>query len=164
MVLYILGPAKSVFARTSTRVNPIEVEDCAAISMEMRDGSLGTIAVTLGSIAEISRHRFTFRNLSAESNPEPYSNSREPWTFSFETAENAQQIKAVLEKFQPLPERYAGQFHRFYEAIRDGTELPVTLGDARAALELVAASYYSSETNGPVTLPIGPGHAKYETF
>jgi predicted dehydrogenase len=71
----------------------------------------------------------------------------------------------VLEKFQPLPERYAGQFHRFYEAIRDGTELPVTLGDARAALELVAASYYySSETNGPVTLPIGPGHAKYETF
>lgn len=161
MVLYILGPAKSVFARTNTRVNPIEVEDCAAISMEMQDGSLGTISVTMGSMAEISRHRFTFRNLSAESNTEPYKNSREPWTFSFDAAEKVDRIKTALEKFEPLPELYAGQFYRFYEAIRGGTELPVTLGDARAALELVAAAYHSSETNAPVRLPIGPGHPKY---
>ena len=32
MVLYILGPAKSVFGRTTTRVNQIEVEDCVAIA------------------------------------------------------------------------------------------------------------------------------------
>lgn len=164
MVLYILGPAKSVYARTGTRVNQIEVEDCVAISMEMEDGSLGTISVTLGSMGEISRHRFTFRNLSAESNTEPYANSREPWTFSFDAAESPERIKEALEKFQPLPERFAGQFHRFYEALRDGTELPVTLADARAALELVAAAYYSSESNAPAILPIGPGHPKYETL
>src|SRR5208337_1509005 len=57
MVLYILGPIKSVFGRTSTRVNRIEVEDCVAMSIEMADGSLGTMSVTLGSAAEISRHR-----------------------------------------------------------------------------------------------------------
>jgi predicted dehydrogenase len=163
-VLYIQGPAKSVFGRARTRVNQIEVEDCVAISMEMEDGSLGTISVTLGSLAEISRHRFTFRNVTAESNTEPYANSREPWVFSFNVAENEQRLKDELEKFKPLPERYAGQFYRFYRALRDGTELPVTLSDARAALELVAATYYSSETNAPVTLPIGPGHPKYETL
>ena len=64
MVLYILGPAKSVFGWTRTRVNQIEVEDCVVITMEMADGSLGTISVTVGSLAEISRHRFTFRNVT----------------------------------------------------------------------------------------------------
>jgi predicted dehydrogenase len=164
MVFYILGPAKSVFGRTSTRVNQIEVEDCVAISMEMGDGSLGTISVTLGSVAEISRHRFTFRNITAESNAKPYANSREPWVFSFNTAGDEQRMQDALERFKLLPEHYAGQFYRFYQALRDGTELPVTLADARAALELITSTYYSIETNAPVILPIGPGHPRYETL
>jgi predicted dehydrogenase len=164
MVLYILGPAKSVFGRTTTRVNQIEVEDCVAIAMEMADGSLGTISVTLGSLAEISRHRFTFRNVTAESNIEPYANSREPWAFTFNPAGNEKQMKEALERLKPFPERYAGQFYHFYHALRDGKELPVTLRDARAALEVVAATYDSSEKNEPVNLPIGPGHPRYEVL
>jgi predicted dehydrogenase len=164
MVLYILGPAKSVFGRTATRVNQIEVEDCVAISMEMADGSLGTISVTLGSLAEISRHRFTFRNVTAESNIEPYANSREPWAFSFNPAGDEKQMKDALEQLKPLPERYAGQFYHFYQALRNGKELPVALADARAALEVVAATYHSSEKNEPVNLPIGQGHPRYEIF
>lgn len=50
------------------------------------------------------------------------------------------------------------------DPLLDGTELPVTLADARAALEVVAATYDSSEKNVPVTLPIGPGHPRYETL
>jgi predicted dehydrogenase len=164
MVLYILGPVKSVFGRVSTRVNQIEVEDCVAISMEMEDGSLGTISVTLGSLAEISRHRFTFRNVAAESNTEPYANSRDPWTFSFNANGNEKEMREALEQFEPAPERYAGQFHHFFQALRNGTELPVTLQDARAALEVIAATYHSSEKNLPVSLPIGPGHPRYQTF
>jgi predicted dehydrogenase len=164
MVLYILGPAKSVFGRTTTRVNQIEVEDCVAIALEMADGSLGTISVTLGSLAEISRHRFTFRNVTAESNIQPYANSREPWAFSFNPAGNEKQMKDAVDQWAPLPERYAGQFYRFYQALRNGKELPVTLGDARAALEVIAATYYSSQKSEPVNLPIGPGHPRYETF
>ena len=139
-----------------------DFEDCVSMSMEMRDGSLGTISVTLGSLAEIARHRFTFRNVMAESNTEPYANSREPWAFSFKAAGNEQRVRDALEQFKPLPEHYAGQFYRYNQALRDGTELPVTLADARAALELVAATYCSGETNSPVTLPIGPGHPRYE--
>jgi predicted dehydrogenase len=164
MVLYILGPVKSVFGRASTRVNQIEVEDCVAISIEMADGSLGTMSVTLGSAAEISRHRFTFRNVSAESSTEPYANSREPWTFSFRAENEQTRIKEALNHFEPLPEGYAGQFYRFHQALREGAELPVTLADARATLEVIAAVYYSSHRNEPVVLPIGPGHPRYETL
>jgi predicted dehydrogenase len=164
MVLYILGPVKSVFGRVSTRVNPIEVEDCVAMSIEMLDGSLGTISVTLGSAAEISRHRFTFRNLTAESNTEPYGNSREPWIFSFQGEEQQRRITEALNQFKPLPEGYAGQFYRFYRALLEGIELPVTLADARATLEVVAGTYYSSQKGAPVSFPIGPSHPKYETL
>jgi predicted dehydrogenase len=164
MVLYILGPVKSVFGRASTRVNRIEVEDCVAMSIEMADGSLGTMSVTLGSAAEISRHRFTFRNVSAESSTEPYANSREPWTFAYGGEDEKTRITEALKLFKPLPEGYAGQFYRFHQALRDGTELPVTLADARATLEVIAATYYSSQAGEPVVLPIGPGHPKYESL
>ena len=165
MVLYVLGPAKSVFGRASTRVNPIEVEDCVAIAFEMADGSLGTMSVTLGSAAEISRHRFTFRNVSAESNTEPYANSREPWIFSSNGDENEQtRITEALNRFIPLPEGYAGQFYRFQQALQNGTELPVTVADARATLEVIAGTYYSSQVGQPIVLPIGPGHPQYETL
>jgi len=53
---------------------------------------------------------------------------------------------------------------RSSEALRDETELPVTLMDARATLEVIAGTYYSSQTGEPVVLPIGPGHPKYETL
>ena len=164
MLYYILGPIKSVFARAVTRVNPIEVEDCAAVALEMADGSLASLAVTLGSAAEITRHRFSFSGLSAESHTAPYSNSTEPWTFTGDSPELATQIEEALARFVPLPEGYAGQFYRFYDALQQGTEPPVTLADARAALELITAMYHSAQTGQPVDLPIGEDHPKYASW
>ncbi len=158
---YIMGPAKSVFARTATRVNPVEVEDCAAISVEMADGSLATLSVTLGSSKEITRHHFCFEGLSAESNNRPYDNSGDPWEFVGDTPELEARIQEVLSAFKPLPERFAGQFYRYYHALKNSTELPVTLADSRRALEFITAFYYSVETGRPVELPIGKEHPKY---
>jgi len=164
MLCYVLGPVKQVFARTNTRVNPIEVEDCASASLLMADGSLASLSVTLGSSEEISRHRFCFSNFVAESNLRPYTNSGDPWRFIGDTPELSEQIEKTLERFQPLPEGHAGQFYRFHQAITQGGELPVTIADARASLELVTAIYYSSQTNQPVDLPIGTDHPKYESW
>jgi predicted dehydrogenase len=162
MLTYILGPVKRVFARTTTRVNPVEVEDCAAISLEMADGSLATLAATVGSVVEITRHRFCFSGLVAESNTKPYHNSHDPWTFTGDTPELDAQIKEALERFVPLPERFEGQFYRYYQAITHGEELPVTLADARAALELLTAMYVSSRTGQQVELPFDTDHPAYE--
>jgi len=164
MFSFISGPVRRVFARTATRVNPIEVEDCASISLEMADGSLATLSATLGSAAEITRHRFCFSGLVAESNSRPYSNSGDPWTFTGDTPEQEQQIAAALEQFEPLPAGWAGQFYRFYHALRNGAEPPVTLADARTSLELITAIYYSVQTGRDVELPIGPDHPKYASW
>lgn len=164
MLCYVLGPIKSVFARTATRVNAIEVEDCAAVALEMADGSLGSLAVTLGSSAESTRHRFAFSSFSAESNTRPYSNSGDPWSFTGDTPELASRIDETLTRFAPLPEGYAGQFYRFHEALVTGRELPVTLADARASLELVTAMYYSAQTGQAVELPLDADHPRYASW
>lgn len=161
MLSYILGPIRSVYARNATRVNAIEVEDCSAAALEMADGSLATLGVTLGSAAEITRHRFSFSQMSAESNTAPYRNSDDPWTFTGDSPEIEAQIAEALARFTPLPESYEGQFYRFHTARRQGGELPVTLADARASLELVTAVYVSGRSGEAVTLPITADHPAY---
>lgn len=164
-VLYhILGPARRVYAHTATLVNPIETEDCAAISLEMADGSLATLSVTTGSAEQISRHRFCFSNLVAESNLNPFRNTSDPWTFIGDTPELQQQIKETLARFVPLPEAFEGQFYHYHYALQNNTELPVTLAEARASLELITAIYHSAETGQSVELPLGKDHPKYASW
>ncbi len=164
LVCYMLGPARSVFARTATLVNPIETEDCVSASFEMADGSLCSFSLTTGSAQEISRHRFCFSHLSAESNTKPYHNTTEPWTFTADSPEAEQKIQETLSHFVPQPEHYVGQFSRFYHALHCKKELPVTLADARAALELITAVYYSARTRQMVNLPIEASHPYYASW
>ena len=158
---YVLGPVKSVFACAATLVNPIETEDCISASLEMADGSLASLSVTTGSALQISRHRFCFSNLTAESNTEPYRNTGHPWTFTGDSPELTKRIQTVLDRFVPLPEGFEGQFYRFYQALQHQAELPVTLADARDSLELITAIYHSAETRRVVDLPITEDHPKY---
>jgi predicted dehydrogenase len=164
LVCYLLGPPRRLFAYTTTRVNPIEVEDCAAIALEMADGSAASLGVTVGSPHEISRHRFSFSGLVAESNTRPYTNSGDPWTYVGDTPELASLIESTLAEFVPLPEHYAGQFYRFYDDLEDGGELPVTLADARLSIEMITAMYWSSECGEAVTFPIPADHPRYDSW
>jgi predicted dehydrogenase len=161
LLYYVLGPIKSVFARITTLVNPIETEDCISASLKMADGSLVSLSVTTGSAAQISRHRFCFSGLTAESNTEPYRNTSDPWTFTGDSPELVEQIKEALSRFVPMPEGFSGQFYRFSEALQYNSEFPVTLTDSRASLELITAIYDSAQTSQVVNLPIGSEHPKY---
>lgn len=159
---FVNGPVKSVSARLATRVNAIEVEDCAAIAVEMADGSVATLAVTLGAAEELSRLRFMFQKLTVESRAiEPYKPGNDPWYIKGTNAEADAQIATALRDFQPSAESFEGQFTRIHAAIVDGAPTPVTLDDARASLQLITAIYYSAETGTVVTLPIGKDHPKY---
>jgi predicted dehydrogenase len=161
LIYYLLGPVRNVFARSTTLVNPIETEDCVSASLEMSDRSLCSLSVTTGSAREISRHRFCFSNLTAESNTEPYANTTDPWTFVGDAPEIQESIDSALKQFKPLAEKFAGQFYRFFYAIHNNTELPVTLNEARAALELITALYESARTWRAVSLPISDDHPYY---
>lgn len=164
MLTYILGPVRRVAAFTATRVNPVEVEDCASVSLTFGDGSLASLTVTLGSAAEISRHRFCFENLVAESGTAPYNNAAEPWTLTPDSPDEAARIDEALASFVPHPEGYAGQFYRVHEALMGGGEPPVTLADARTALELATAIYEAAETGRVVRLPLRPDNPYYSDW
>ena len=146
MLTYVAGEVRTVSARTATRVNDVETEDCAAVSMELDGGALATLSATLGSLHEITRHRFCFEHLTAESGTEPYTNSSDPWTF---TGADPSSVDAALATFVPRNENFLGQFERFAEV----GELPVTLHDARRAIAAVEAMYESAASRREVVLP-----------
>lgn len=154
LLTFVLGPVRSVTARTATRVNDVETEDCAAVLLELADGSLATLSATLGSPEEISRHRFTFEHLSAESGTEPYTHTSEPWTIFPDSPEAAEAMEAALADWDPGPESWEGQVQRLADALDAGGALPVTLDDSRASLELITACYRSARTGEVVTLPL----------
>ena len=130
----------------------------------MADGSAASLGVTLASNVEVSRHRFSFSGLVAESNTRPYTNSGDPWSFTGDSPELEQRIADVLGRSRALPEGYPGQILRFHHAPRDGGELPVTLADARRSIEMITAMYYSAATGSAVTLPIGADHERYSSW
>lgn len=162
MLTQVLGPIVSVHARTATRVNPIETEDCAVLSLEFADGVLAALSITLGAATEHSRLRFCFEQVSVESNLAPYRPHQEPWRFDPVDEAAAAAIETAFADFQPAPEHFHGQFTRLHEALTEDAPLPVTIADARGSIELCTAAYYSAGTAATVGLPIGHDHPAYQ--
>ncbi len=158
MTMFILGPPVAVWAHTATLVNDVETEDCAVATLRWADGSMATLSATLGSVAEISRHRFTFEHLSAESGTAPYANGGDPWVFTPADDRVAARIEEVLGDAEERGEDYAGQLERYAEARAAGTPLPVTVEDARRAIELLTALYLSAAEGREVELPLPADH------
>jgi len=161
LLFYLMGPAQSLFGRTATRVNRIEVEDCISASLALESGALATLSGTLGSQEQISRLRLAFENVTFESDHAPYEPGSKPWRIIPANDDIGQRIDALLADWADIRPGYATQFERFFEAVTIGGPLPVTSADARRALEIVTAFYHSNETRQEVPFPIGPNHAKY---
>lgn len=153
LLSFVAGPLVSITGQVATLVNEIETEDTATGFGAVADGGLVSMAVTLGSIREITRLRFSFEHVSAESCIEPYEPGNEPWTFDWASPELAAAADAVWASLPPTPTGFAGQLVAFHTAVTEGAELPVTLADARRALELVTGWYESARTGRTVSLP-----------
>jgi predicted dehydrogenase len=164
MLTYLMGPVSKLFARVATRVNAIEVEDCVAASLEMASGALVASSATLGSQSEISRLRLCFENVTFESGGAAYSPGDEPWTIQPANDEVAARIEALLADYQPVGRRFLGQMDAFHEALNGRGPVPVTIADARRALELATAFYHSAQTGAEIALPIGPDHPTYASW
>lgn len=156
-----LGPAVNVHARTATRVNPIEVEDCAVLSLEMADGSLAALSVTLGAASEHTRLWLYFENAAVTSSLGPYDPQIEPWIFEPRGDEAAGVIEAAIEDFEPGLSGFAGQFAALHPALTEGAALPVSLASSRRSIELFTAAYYAASSGEAVSLPLGVDHPAY---
>lgn len=152
LLSFVAGPLVSISGQIATLVNDIETEDTATGFGAVAGGGLVSMAVTLGSIREITRLRFSFEHVSAESCVEPYEPGNEPWTFDWSTPELAAEADAVWAAMPAAPSGFGGQLAAFHSAVTDGGALPVTLADARRALELVTGWYESARTGAVVEL------------
>lgn len=160
----VLGPVEQVFADVGTRVNTIEVEDCAALSIRMESGALITSSVTLGCAENISRMRLMFEGFTVESDHAPYSLATKGWRFVARAPTLQADIDAVLEGVTGAKAGYAGMFEAMADALDGAGGREVTLQDARRSIEFVTACYLSARTNTPVVLPLGPDHPLYGSW
>lgn len=160
----LLGPVARVHAELATRVNEIEVEDCAALSIRMGSGAVVTSSVTLGCAGNMSRLRLMFEGFTVESDHAPYAPAEQAWRFTARAPVTQQQVDAVLSGVSTARSGYAGMFEALALALDGKTGHEVTLADGRRSLEFVTACYHSARMGGPVALPIGADHPLYGSW
>lgn len=160
-----MGPIDEVFAFTTTRVNKIETEDCASISLKMQSGALATSSVTLGAGNDTSRLRLCFEGLTVESGSAPYTPAEDEWTF---IARAPVEQAAIDEIVNSVPDDGLSGFDGFVDAIADalsGKEgREVTFIDGRRSIELVTAIYDSARRGVRVQLPLTENHKLYGSW
>lgn len=164
LLLWLIGAPAEVACFKTTRVNPIEVEDCAVASLRMADGSLASITATLGSVRQVTRLRLCFENVTFERTGYDEDSARpanEPWTILPKDPDIGRAIEATLAEVEPQHAWFVRQYELFAAAIATGEPFPVTLADARASIELITAMFESDENRSVVQLPIDSSHPKY---
>ncbi|MFN4205218.1 MAG: Gfo/Idh/MocA family protein [Agrobacterium albertimagni] len=163
LVTLLAGNIRSVAAFLDTRVNPIETEDCAAISMKTSEGALVTSSITLGAAGSKSRFRACFEQVTITSGIEPYHVGAGPW--AFEATDPAQQAEfdAVLAAVPHVADRFAGQFADIYHRLRGMPDLYLpTFQEAEHSIELITAIYESARSSRIVDLPLPHDHGLME--
>jgi predicted dehydrogenase len=164
LLLWLIGAPAEVACFKTTRVNPIEVEDCAVASLRMTDGSLASLTATLGSARQVTRLRLCFENVTFEKQCYDDDSARpgnEPWTIIPRDAEIGRAIEAKAAEIASQRSWFVRQYELFDEALENDTPFPVTLDDARRSIELITAMFESDEAGTIVRLPIKAGHPKY---
>ncbi|MEP2704446.1 MAG: Gfo/Idh/MocA family oxidoreductase [Roseibium sp.] len=160
----VMGPIASVSASVATRVNAIEVEDCAAVMFRMENGSVATSSITLGAADNTSRMRFCFEGFTAESGSEPYAPATGDWTFTARAPVAQSQIDAVLAGVKDGHVGFAGFFEAMADTLEKGGTRSVTGEDGRRSIELVTAIYQAAREGGQVQLPLTAENELYQNW
>lgn len=156
-----LGPVAQVYADTATRVNEIEVEDCAALSIRMTSGAVVTSSVTLGCAGNLSRLRIMFEGFTVESDHSPYAPAEAAWTFTARAPTEQAEIDRILAGVEAPRSGFAGLFNAMADALEDKGGREVNLADGRNSLEFVTGVYASSRSGSPIQLPLNATHPLY---
>ena len=154
LLRYIMGPVKTVFARTGTLARRIEVEDTAAAVLEYENGALGVIQATTsiypgyprrmeisGDKGTIILEEDSIVRWDVEGKPVP-----EDITLEHTTNGSASDPAALGIEGHIL------QIRDMADAIRSGRKPMVDAYEGRKPIEVIAAVYESAKTGKPVEL------------
>jgi predicted dehydrogenase len=154
LMTWALGPVAHVSASLATRVNPIETDDCAAISCQMQSGALVSSSVTLGAATDTSRIKIMFENLTAESGSNPYAPGADPWTFTARGELDQAKLDRFVSQVSDVKTGFAGFLEAAAHDLKHGTKTCVSLEDGRRSVELVTAIYQAARSGERVALPL----------
>ena len=164
LATFLLGPVRSVFTRTATRVNKIETEDCATLALEMESGALVTSSVTLGGATDMSRIKIMAEHVTATSGSTPYAPMAGGWVFEARDSARQAQIDQTVAAAEDSPVGFIGYLRDVASALSSKANSAVTLQDGRMSVELVTSAYHSARTGTLVNLPLLPEHPLYHSW
>ncbi len=158
LLQWLMGPVKSIYARTATLAHTIEVEDCAAAVVTFENGAIGVIEGTTaahpGSPARLEIH--------GDQGTATWENGRVT-TWKFAEEKEGDDAVAEAKKFADGavsdPRAIAVEGHRrniagLVDAVRSGSPSPLPGEEARKAVEIILAIYKSAKEGREVTLPL----------
>jgi len=154
LIARAFGPVTEVSAMLGTAVNPIETEDCAALSFRTARGGLVTSSITLGAADDTSRLRMVFERATVESARNPYAPGEDAWTFTAREAGDQVGIDRVVTGVETGLQGFAGYLDAVADALEGQPGGAVTLEDGQNSIELVTAIYHADRTGARVALPL----------
>jgi predicted dehydrogenase len=155
LLIWLMGPVKSVMGKTATRTVDIEMEDVGTALLEFQDGSIGVVEGT-GAIypADLGASLNLFGENGTVCIGGNAANQIEKWRFS--TSFHEEESKMVSDQSN-LPDSVYGEGHKtiitdFIQAIETDSAPYVSLEAGRAAIQVILAIYESSKTGKAVDL------------
>lgn len=163
LMTHALGKVVKVAAFLDTKVNPIETEDCCAISMQMESGALVTSSITLGAAGGLSRMRICYEHVTVESaSPQPFRIEAGEWVFTATDPSRQAEFDAITAP----DESGARWFHAMWEDVHkvltgnNDVQVP-NLEDGRHSIEFITATYQAARDNVVVSLPLDASNRLY---
>lgn len=160
MLLWIMGPAASVFAYTDQMVRNIEVEDTAVAVVRYASGALGVIEGTTAATPPMD-HRVEFHGDHGTIRIE--GETIVQWSVPgdeqmAQSGDGGVDIRVGTAESSPTSDAIAGhtaEVEDLVTAIREDREPLVSGEEARKAVDLILAIYESARTGAPVKVPVG---------
>ncbi len=159
---WMMGPVKSIYARTATSAHQIEVEDIALAILTFENGAIGTIE---GSTAVYPGLPERLEITGTEGTAVVEAGKVTVWEFKDEKGEadpygnkvKVQESKAGTGAADPAAIPSAGhqaQLADLIAAIAGDTAPAIAGEDARRPLEIILAIYESARSGREITLPL----------
>jgi predicted dehydrogenase len=155
LVQYLMGPADSIYALSSTLVRDIEVEDTLTDVVEWHCGAHGVIQASVGDYPGFPRRI----EINGESGTIILEEDRIiKWEMEGNTAchiyeqPSAPEVRSHSEASAINPSGHIAQLRNFIDAVRGEGQLLVDDREGRKALIMILAAYRSAAQGVPVVL------------
>jgi predicted dehydrogenase len=156
LLQWMMGDVESVFARSTTRLVNIEVEDTGAALLRFANGALGVIEATTAARPKDLEGSISILGENGTVEIGGFAvNHLDTWNFGDDEEDAAFDI----ERYRENPPDVYGFGHMRYlqdvvDCLRDGRPGAVDGREGRRSLELVVAIYESIERGAEVKLPL----------